>query len=202
MVPARDIVMTAIDFEGTGKVQGYEDEPWQIGLVQIRDGNVSLTHQYENLLRVGDRPFNRFAPGRHADLREQLTTASRLPDLWSELRLYLAGIPLVAHNAATEKRYLSHAFPLHVPSLWIDTLKLARMAYPSLTSYKLEDVLQTLALQAQVDAMLPGREPHDALYDAVGCAVFLCHLLEQPGWRDVSLEDLIEMQKSRSALRA
>jgi DNA polymerase-3 subunit epsilon len=197
MAVARDMVITAIDFEGTGAIQGYEDEPWQIGLIQIRSGEVSATHQYEKLLRVDDRPFNRYAPGRHAELREDLKSALQLPDLWSELRPYLAGVPLAAHNAATEKRYLSKAFPLHVPTVWIDTLKLARLAYPSLSSYKLEDVLGAFSLQCAVDAIIPDRKPHDALYDAVGCAVFLCHLLQQPGWSDASLEDLIALQRKR-----
>lgn len=197
MALARDIVITAIDFEGTGAVRGYADEPWQIGLIQIRSGKVSVSHQYERLLRVGDRPFNRYAPGRHADLREKMKGAPELPDLWSELRPYLAGIPLAAHNAATEKRYLSKAFPLHVPKIWIDTLKLARLAYPSLPSYKLEDVLDAFSLQPQVDVVVADREPHDALYDAIGCAVFLCHLLAQPGWKNLALADLVALQQKR-----
>jgi DNA polymerase-3 subunit epsilon len=196
----RELVMTAIDFEGTGSVKGYADEPWQVGLIQIRSGAVSVSHQYEHLLYVGDRPFNRYAPGRHAEVRSDLRQSPRLPDLWQELRPFLVGIPLVAHNAATEKRYLSNAFPLHAPKIWIDTLKLARLAYPSLSSYKLEDVLQAFSLQSQVDAIVSGRQPHDALYDAVGCAVFLSHLLQQPGWHDATLEDVIALQQPRKRI--
>ncbi|MFU8780131.1 MAG: exonuclease domain-containing protein [Kiritimatiellia bacterium] len=199
MMLARDMVMTAIDFEGTGAVRGYADEPWQVGLVQIRGGMVSSAHLYEHLLHVGDRPFNRYAPGRHAELREKLKVAPELPSLWPELRHYLDGVPLVAHNAATEQRYLSGAFPLHICTIWIDTLKLSRLAYPGLPSYKLDDVLSSLGLVAQVGAVVPGREPHDALYDAVGCAVLLCHLLAQPGWQKVTLEDLVRLQKRKTA---
>ena len=195
---AREMVITAIDFEGTGAVRGYPDEPWQIGLIQIRGGVVDVQRAYDRLLYVGDRPFNRYAPGRHAELRAALKTSPTLPALWPELHPYLAGVPLAAHNAATEKRYLSGAFPLHIASTWIDTLTLARKAYPGLSSYKLEDVLAALDLRGRVGALVPDRLPHDAFYDAVGCAVLLCHLLDQPGWRAASLEDLVHLQRSRA----
>jgi len=191
----RDMVLTAIDFEGTGMVQGYPDEPWQVGLVQIRGGEVSLSHSYEQYLYIGDRPFNRFAPGRHAELREELRSAPRLPSLWTALRPYLCDVPLVAHNAATEKRYLSQAFPLHIASTWIDTLTLVRFAYPGLASYKLEDVLSGVGLQSRVATLVPGREPHDAFYDAVGCAVLLAHLLAQPGWQELTVADLQRVRR-------
>lgn len=199
MRPARDMMITAIDFEGTGAVKGYPDEPWQIGFVAIRDGAVDTSCMYDHLLYVGDRPFNRYAPGRHASLREALKSAPTLPSLWPDVRSGLDGVPLAAHNAATEQRYLSNAFPLHIPAIWIDTLKLSRLAYPGLPSYKLEDVLAVLSLNARVDAMVPGREPHDALYDAVGCAVLLCHLLDQPGWKEATVDDLVRLQKRKGA---
>jgi len=197
MRAACEMVITAIDFEGTGAVRGYADEPWQVGLVQICKGQVAVSHTYEHLLYVGDRPFNHYAPGRHADLRDVLKESPKLPMLWPALRPYIEGVPLAAHNAATEKRYLERAFPLHVPTVWFDTLKLSRLAYPGLASYKLEDVLAALGLTGRVDAMVPGREPHDALYDAVGCAVLLCHLLDQPGWRDATVEDLVQVRRGK-----
>lgn len=44
----------------------------------------------------------------------------------------------------------------------------------------------------------PGCVPHDALYDAVACALLLLHLLRQPGWETLSAEELAEIsRKSR-----
>ena len=63
---ASQATFTVIDFEGTGSVKGYPDEPWQIGLVQIRNGKLCPETNLESLLQVGERPFNRYAPGRHA----------------------------------------------------------------------------------------------------------------------------------------
>ena len=118
---ATDATITVLDFEGTGAVKGFPDEPWQIGLVQLVNGKLEPDTQFESLLRVGDRPFNRYAPGRHAELRERMATAPTLGTLWPQLRDKVEGPPLVAHNAATENRYLMQAFPLHPPRQWIDS---------------------------------------------------------------------------------
>lgn len=199
----RDHTITVLDFEGTGVVKGWPDEPWQIGLVQIRGGSIIQQSAYESLLRIGDRPFNRHAPGRHEELRCAMRSAPDLPSLWPVLKTFLEGTVLAAHQASTEKRYLSHAFPLHAPDITLDTLKLTRKVYPGLTSYRLDDLLKRLSLQSRVHQMVPEREPHDALYDAVGCAVLLEHLLSQPGWSSISLEALsqIQMKRHRSSRR-
>ena len=33
---ARDAILTVLDFESTGAVRGYADEPWQVGLVELK----------------------------------------------------------------------------------------------------------------------------------------------------------------------
>ena len=192
-MPASDCIITAIDFEGTGKVAGYCDEPWQIGIVDIHAGNVVTDSIFESLLHIGERPFNRYAPGRHAELRDEISKAPTMQQIWTRLRPRLEGSLLAAHNTATEKRYLIQAFPLHPPLNWIDTLKLSRIAFPSLKSYRLEDLLDRLNLTERVIEILPGRAPHDALYDAVGCAVLLLKILALPGWEAVTAEALAQV---------
>ena len=185
--------LVAVDFEGTGAVKGYPDEPWQIGLTKAcHDGAATGSPDacFESLLLVGDRPFNAHAPGRHADVRDQLIAAPSLPSLWPTLTPWLAGTVLVAHNTATEKRYLGSAFPLY-RSDWIDTLHLSRIAYPGAPSHKLEALCEMLALTAALSARFPEREPHDALYDAVACALLLEHIIELPGWERITLTDLM-----------
>lgn len=194
---ATNTTITVIDFEGTGAVKGYPDEPWQIGLVQLQHGKVNIATSFESLLRIGDRPFNRYAPGRHAELRPSLLQAPTLNTLWPKLRPWLEAPALAAHNAATENRYLSEAFPLHPPQHWIDTLNLIRIAYPSLRSHKLETLLPQLKLTDRLNALLPDRAPHDALYDAVGCALLLETLLQLPGWESLTLDALLRARPHR-----
>ena len=183
--------MTLIDFESTGKISGYPDEPWQIGIARLERGRVVPESLYESLLRVGTRPFNPYAPGRHEQLRPELAVSPTLPSLWSTLRPRLEGCTLCAHNTATEKRFLRNAFPLHPVGQWVDTLKLVRIAWPSLPSHKLEDLVHVARLRERVDALCPGREPHDALYDAVACGVLLEKLLALREWKQVTLEALV-----------
>lgn len=188
---------TAIDFETTGAVPGLPNEPWQVGLVAVpaaEDGapgdRLGRAERLESLLRIDPaRPFNRYAPGRHAQLRDRLAAAPSLPELWPALAPRLAG-PVAAHNAGTERTLLRAAAPLHVPGPWIDTLALSRAAWPSAPSHALEDLVPALGLRPALDALLPGRAPHDALYDAAACALLLLHLLSLPGWSHLSPADL------------
>ncbi len=197
MITARDVRIIALDFEGTGSVQGWPDEPWQIGLVPLREGRVDTAGCFESLLQIGERPFNRYAPGRHDEKREAMRSAPTLRCLWPAVRPVLEGAVLAAHSGATETRYLSNAFPLHPPTIRLDTLKLARLAYPGLKAYRLEALLDRLQLAPRVKAIVPEREPHDALFDAVGCGVLLEHILQIPSWGQAPLERLIQAQDAR-----
>lgn len=189
---ARDATLTLIDFESTGKISGYVDEPWQIGLARFEGGRVIPGTFYESLLRVGTRPFNPYAPGRHELLRHEIAIAPALATLWPVLRPRLQDYPLCAHNTGTERKFLKNAFALHPLGEWVDTLKLARIAWPHLNSHKLEDLLQVARLCDRVDELCPNRQPHDALYDAVACGVLLEALLALPEWKTVTLEALVQ----------
>ena len=189
---AREAVITVLDFETTGAVRGWPVEPWQVGMVRLRNGRVAAEERREHLLRVAaDRPFNPRAPGRHARLRDELAQAPDLPSLWPELEPWVAGVPLAAHNIGTERGVLERAAPLHRFGPWIDTLRLTRKAYPQLASAALAEVVAALHLQPRLDARIAGRAPHDALYDAVACALLLEHFLALPGWEDVTVQALV-----------
>lgn len=183
---------TSIDFETTGSVAGFRTEPWQIGLFCVGTTPFAADCIQGSWLRIDPtRPFNRHAPGRHAQLRNVLAEAPTLPELLPSLAPILCGRPLVAHNAGTERSMLADAFPLHRFGPWIDTLRLARRAWPALPSYALEDLVPALGLTAEVAALCPqGWEPHDARYDAVAAAILLRHLLSLPGWGNLSPDEL------------
>lgn len=181
-----------LDFETTGAVAGWPVEPWQVGLVCVDDGCIQA-EGFESLLRVApDRPFNPHAPGRHAQVRDRLAAAPTLTELWPVLARHLAGVPLVAHNTGTERTLLAQALPMHRLGPWLDTLRLVRRYYPGLASAGLGDVIEVLGLRPRVAQYCPGRETHDALYDAFACAVLLEHFLRLPGWERVTLPGLLE----------
>ena len=188
---ACQVQFAVLDFESTGTVEALTNEPWQIGIVLFSAGRVEENCSFSSPLRVGQRPFNPYAPGRHALVREELAVAPLLTDLWPVLSPWLLGRPLVAHHAATEKTFLGEAFPLHRFGPWVDTLELARIAYPRSPSHRLEDLVDAIGLGPRVRALCPGLAPHDALYDAIACAALLEHLLDLPHWQGVSVEDLV-----------
>ncbi len=186
--------ITVIDFETTGVVGDLPSEPWQIGMVQMTGGRVDPARQFESLLRVGNRPFNPKAPGHHHKLRDEIAAAPTVGELWPELQNWWLGRPLGAHNVSVEKNIVCAAAPMHRPGPWIDTLKLARVAYPRTESHALGDLLERLGLMGRTRSLCPDREPHDALFDAVGCAVLLESLLSQDGWAGVTVEQLESVQ--------
>jgi DNA polymerase-3 subunit epsilon len=188
---ACECVFSVIDFETTGAVAGWPVEPWQVGVVSLENGRVLTGSGFEALLYIGERPFNPQAPGRHAQLREELRMAPTPGLLWPELSEMVCGRPLAAHNIGTERSVLSQMAPLHDFGPWVDTLALSRKYYPALESKALDDVILRLGLIRRVAELCPGRAAHDALYDAFACAVLLEHFLTLPGWENVTLGALI-----------
>lgn len=193
---AREANCTALDFETTGSVPGYRNEPWQIGIVELQRGAIVPDTTLESLLRVGERPFNPHAPGRHGELRREIAAAPALTSLWSRLNPLLVGRPLIAHNVSTEKRMLSDCFPLHRFGPWIDTLPLSRYAFPHLRSYSLQHIVESLNLTADLDRLCPNRTWHDALYDAAASACLLQYLISLPEWQTVTVETLSQITSS------
>lgn len=186
-----DAEITVLDYESTGSLRGFLNEPWQIGMVSLKSGQVDPDSMFESLLRVDiNRPFNPHVPGRHDVLRNEIAEAPTPQELWLKISQRLTRFPLCAHNVATEKKFTRAMAPMHQFGPWIDTLRIARKAWPGCPSYALEDLIVTLGLKHRIDGFCPDKEAHDALYDAVASALLLSHLLEQPGWERVTLSDL------------
>ena len=189
-----DAVITVLDFETTGSVRGFENEPWQIGMVSLKAGRIDSESLLESLMRIDiNRPFNPHAPGRHAQLRDDLAAAPSPQELWPKIMPRLTEFPLCAHNVATEKKFTRLMAPMHRFGMWIDTLRIARKVWPGAASYSLDDLVVMLNLRTRVESFCPGRGAHDALYDAVASAALLEHLLEQPGWGDTTVGELDAM---------
>ena len=46
--------LCVIDFETTGVVQGYKNEPWQIGLVYIKEGLIDSNSMWEQYIHIDE----------------------------------------------------------------------------------------------------------------------------------------------------
>lgn len=182
----RDAVFAAIDFESAGVSPGSTDFPVQIGIAVMRgDGEILTDRFFVSYLHAAG-PVTWQASKVHGITAADLKDAPTLTALWPEIQGRLRGAAVVAHGAGTEKRFL-RAFPLHGFSPWVDTLKLARTLWPGLRDYSLETLIHSAGLGAELDALVPSRRFHDALYDAAASLLLLRFLTTQAGLFDAPL---------------
>ncbi len=166
----------AIDFESAGAERGMTDVPVQIGMATWSRDHGHADH-FVSFIRA-DRPITWSAQKVHGITREDLSDAPAFMTLWPQIKTTLSGSIAVAHGHGTEKRYL-RAFPAHGFGPWVDTLQLARAAWPGLESHALGEVCAQLSLTEKVSALVPDKTWHDALYDATASLVLLEHLITQ-----------------------
>lgn len=163
------------------------DSPVQVGLASwsAETGHDSAFVSY----LFTDQPVHWSARKVHGIGHEQLAEAPSLLSLWPELKQRLAGAVVVAHGKGTEKRFL-RAFPGHGFGPWIDTLLLARAAWPDLSDHSLGSLCESRGLTQRVEAIVPEKSWHDALFDAVGSLVLLEHLIRTLALEDYPVEHL------------
>ena len=130
-----------------------------IGLVEVIGGRVE-----ERIYRLIN-PETPFHPGNiavHGITPKMVEGAPIFLEVWEEIRHLFVGKVVVAHNAPFDLTQLTHS--LHhlresPPSFfYLDTLTLARRAFPGLESYSLKRLSTSLAL--------PFFQHHHALADA------------------------------------
>ena len=184
---------TAIDFESAGASRGKTDSPVQVGLAtwSAEDGHTAAFVSY----LFTDQPIQWAARKVHGIGPEDLADAPSLLLLWPEFKSRLAGAVVVAHGKGTEKRFL-RAFPGHGFGPWVDTLLLARAAWPELPDHSLGALCEGHGLTPDIQALVPGKSWHDALFDAVASLVLLSHLVETHALTDHPVEALLQPDTS------
>lgn len=193
MQATRHCRFTAIDFESAGASRGKTDSPVQVGLATwcLETGHSASFVSYlktEASIQWSARKVHGIGP-------EQLADAPSLLMLWPEFRQRLSGAVVVAHGKGTEKRFL-RAFPGHGFGPWIDTLLLARTAWPDLPDHSLGALCETHGLSATITTLVPEKSWHDALYDAVASLVLLSHLISTHALEDHPVESLLHPDTS------
>lgn len=172
-----EISFAAIDFESAGIRQGGTEVPVQIGIAVMQGG--VMEERFESFLAT-DQPITWSAQKVHGIRAADLAGAPSLAALWPRLKGLLENRWVVAHGAATEKRFL-RAFPFHGFGPWLDTLKLARAVWPELPSYALGDLIVSLGLESELRAVHAGFRWHDALSDALASLILLRRLVGETG---------------------
>lgn len=184
---------TAIDFESAGASRGKTDSPVQVGLASwsAETGHDDAFVSY----LFTDQPIQWAARKVHGIGPEQLAEAPSLLMLWPEFKRRLAGVVVVAHGKGTEKRFL-RAFPGHGFGPWIDTLLLARAAWPELPDHSLGALCERNGLTPGIQNLVPAKSWHDALFDSVASLVLLAHLIETHSLHEMPVEALLQPDTS------
>jgi DNA polymerase III subunit epsilon len=187
-----DIPFAAVDFESAGVRPGGTDVPVQIGIAVMQGGRFGET--FTSFLGT-DQPVTWSAQKVHGIRTEDLAGAPRLPELWPRVRALLGNRWVVAHGAATEKRFL-RAYPFHGFGPWVDTLKVVRAVWPDLPSFALGEVIKALGLEAETRALHEGFRWHDALSDALASLVLLRQAVAECALADSPAEVLLHPDDS------
>ncbi len=189
----RQCRFTAIDFESAGTVRGGTDSPVQIGMASWSQ-DAGHHGNFVSYLFT-DQPIQWSARKVHGIGPAQLADAPPLLGLWPELKKRLQGAVVVAHGKGTEKRFL-RAFPGHGFGPWVDTLLLARAAWPALPDHSLGALCEGHGLTAEIQALVPGKSWHDALFDSVASLVLLARLAESHALAERPVEILFQPDTS------
>lgn len=191
--PIREVTFCAIDFESAGTARGQTDAPIQIGMVTWKPA----THQYDLFVSYlhTDQPIHWSAQKVHGISPDHLLGAPTLLSLWPELKSRLANSIVVAHSKGTEKRFL-RTFPGHGFGPWIDTLHLARAAWPEMAKHTLGNVCESLGLFEKINSHVPDKQWHDALFDARASIELLAYLIEAHDLLDAPIDVLLHPDTS------
>lgn len=193
MTLVRHCRFSAIDFESAGASRGKTDSPVQVGLASW-SAETGHNDAFVSYLFT-DQPIQWAARKVHGIGPEQLADAPSLLMLWPEFKRRLAGAVVVAHGKGTEKRFL-RAFPGHGFGPWVDTLLLARAAWPELPDHSLGALCDRHGLTAIIQALVPAKSWHDALFDAVASLVLLAYLVDYHALAEMPVEALLQPDTS------
>ena len=112
------------------------------------------------------------------------------------MKRYLSDAAVVAHGKGTEKRFL-RSFPGHGFGPWVDTLLLARSAWPDWDNHSLSAICDRRALTERIESLVVGKKWHDALFDTVASLAVLEDVIEEFQLMDAPLDQLIQPDTSR-----
>ncbi len=173
----------AIDFETANRRHG---SPCQVGLALVADHNVQAT--WGSLMRppYGNDWFSPDCTQVHGIVERGLVGKPTFEQLWPDIEKRIAGRPVVAHNAAFDMSVIRDATS-HCSFDWPTfdfgcSLLLARRHY-DLPEHTLDAVAQ--------EAGIPLNQHHDAVHDAVACALITLDMARRAS--AASLDELLRI---------
>jgi ATP-dependent DNA helicase RecQ len=158
-----------LDLETTGLDPG-RDRIIQLVAIRYRGGRpVSATNDYFSPGPVAI-PYTvqvKIGLTRHPEIQARVDTGGRLDDVADRICAFLGDDPIVTHNVRFDRGFLDTALgPL--PNLFVDTMELALLACPGLSSHRLNAVACALGVDVTAAATVWSQasdEPPDVPID-------------------------------------
>lgn len=162
----------AIDFETANR---YPNSACSVGLVKVEDGEIVA--EYYSLIQPPKMVFDRMNIQIHGIKPSDVAREKRFDVLWdSEIRAFVKGYPLIAHNAPFDMnvlRALITTYELETDSMrYACTVSGARKTYNGLENHRLSTVSDYLGIALR---------HHQALDDARACAKIMIDIFERHG---------------------
>lgn len=161
-----------VDLETTGHSPSKGDRIIQIAIVFIE--NQQITDTYMRYVHPG-RPIPSFIHQLTSIGDEDVADAPPFEEIAGEVAELLAGCVFVAHNTDFDVSFLQKELIRCGVPKWqgkkIDTVELAKILYPTLPSYRLQDVAEALGI--------PLHQAHRADDDAKATALFLLQAIDK-----------------------
>lgn len=144
----------------------------QIGIVGFKDGRE--TFAYETLLDPRDR-FSSFNTRIHGITSDHVMGSPTFADVHAVVAAHMSGRVAVAHSLF-DKGALAAACLIHrrdpIDATWLDSVRVARRAWPDLPSHRLNVLTHFLELP---------HKHHDALSDARAAGMVIVRAIEHTG---------------------
>lgn len=161
-----------VDLETTGHSPSKGDRIIQIAIVFIENNQIIDT--YTRYVHPG-RPIPPFIHQLTSIGDEDVADAPPFEELAEEVAELLAGCVFVAHNTDFDVSFLQKELTRCGVAAWrgkkVDTVELAKIVYPTLPSYRLQDLAESLNIALH--------QAHRADDDAEATALFLLQALEK-----------------------
>lgn len=148
-----------IDFETTGLSPNMGDRATEVAVVLVENGKV--TDHYQSLMNAGV-PIPAFIESLTGISNAMLRKAPPTEEVMSALAEFIGTIPLVAHNASFDSKFLDAEWSrikLRRKQEFVCSMLLARRVYPAAPDHKLGTLVNHLKLPSAA-------RHHRALADA------------------------------------
>lgn len=168
----KNLTFSVVDLETTGHSSKSGDRIIQIAIVQIQNDTIVRTY---NTFVQPDRPIPPFIAQLTTINDETVAEAPRFEEIAEHVRDLLDDTVFVAHNVQFDEPFLRHEMdrvgvdPWYGPTL--DTVELVKIAYPTASSYRLQDIAETLDI--------PLAKAHRADEDALATAHVLMRAMDR-----------------------